>query len=488
MQILRPYQNEALDQISAQWRKGIRRVMTHMATGSGKTVIFAEAIKRTVAKGGKAVMVVRGIQLVEQAHQRLLRENVEHGIKQGNHWYKNHKAPVQICSIDTLVRRQDFPEATLLVIDEAHLFTSEPCKKFMENYNSRGTHVLSVTATPYCRESLLHLGEVVVHPISMQGLIDQGYLLPARYFAPSAPDLSGVRLSKGDYQVDQLEERMRTLTGDIPAHWRKIAEDRPTVCFAVNIAHSNSIVAQFKAAGISAEHIEGDTPLKEREAAIERLRTGETKVISNVGVLCTGVDIPFLSCIVMARPTKSYNLFIQQAGRGTRPCSETGKQDFIILDHAGNTLRHGFITDEPEVFLEGVKPKEKVVRAQVCRECYAIFTGSECHVCGWKPAEDRKTRDSEIIIETGVLTELKSFSKGAEMSIFVRRHREICKRRGYKKTWVYHRVKEVYGEAAALALFPWMKSYDGTPRFLRGPYETCERNSDSSGQRSAQFL
>ena len=137
-----------------------------------------------------------------------------------------------------------------------------------------------------------------------------------KYFAPSSPDLKGVRTQNGDYVTDQLEERMSTLTGDLVPHWVELAENRPTIAFAVNIKHSLNIVSQFNKAGIAAEHIEGDHSFDERMAAIERLKNGTIKILSNVGVLCTGVDMPFVSALLDARPTQSYNLYVQRAGRG----------------------------------------------------------------------------------------------------------------------------------------------------------------------------
>jgi DNA repair protein RadD len=289
-----------------------------------------------------------------------------------------------------------------------------------------------------------------VHPITTQELIDLGFLLPPRYFAPIAPDLAGLRTRAGDFENSELESRMNNMAGDIIGHWQRLSEQRPTVCFAVNVHHSLSIVDKFRRAGIAAEHIEADTPDTERAAAIDRLVKGETKVLSNVGILCTGVDIPPLSCILMARPTKSYSLYIQQAGRGTRPHKESGKKDFIILDYAGNVLRHGLITDEPEVFLEGMPKSKNGPRVIQCPQCYAFIIGGSCPECGFKP----ERKESVVEDGDGVLSELKGLPRDAEIAIFVKRLKETAKRKNYKKGWAYYKCLEKYGEHETQKHFP----------------------------------
>jgi DNA repair protein RadD len=445
---LRPYQERALEMIQNEFKSGKKKVLLHMSTGAGKTVCFSEILKSVSSKGKHAIMVVRGKMLVENASSRLRREGVIHGVQQANHWMKNLSSNIQICSIDTLVRRGARPKADLIVIDEAHLAVGGKFKEFIQSYQD--AFVLAVTATPYCRDSLEHLADTVVHPITVQELIDLGFLMPPRYFAPIAPDLTGLRTLAGDFENQELENRMSRMAGDIVGHWQRLGEGRPTVCFAVNIHHSLSIVESFVKAGIKAEHIEADTPDEDRVAAIARLISGETKILSNVGILCTGVDIPPLSCIMMARPTKSYSLYIQQAGRGTRPHPESGKKDFIMLDYAGNILRHGLITDEPEVFLEGMPKGTRATPVMQCPQCYAFIIGGSCPECDFVPEKKRATPEEG----DGVLSELQQLPLEAEISLFVKRLKETAKRKNYKRGWAYYKCLEKYGEFETQKHFP----------------------------------
>ena len=306
-------------------------------------------------------MVVRGRKLVDQCHKRLMREGVYHGVLMNNHWNINPSANIQICSIDTLISRKIFPPADLIVYDEAHNAVSKGYREFVSHYPN--AYHLAVTATPYTDQPLTHIAEHIVKPITMQDLINKGYLVPPIYYAPKTVDVSSVKISQStkDYVVNDLEKIINenNIVGDLVETWRSFSEHRQTLVFAVSVKHSKHIAQMFNEAGIAAEHCDAETPEREREEVIKRFESGETKVITNVNLWSTGVDIPCVGCVVMARPTKSYTLFIQQLGRGTRPFP--GKENFIVLDNAGNILRHGFITEEPGVYRDWETDRKSVV-------------------------------------------------------------------------------------------------------------------------------
>ena len=413
-------------------------------------------------------MIVRGRNLVEQASQRLSREDTDHGVMMSGHWRYKPLSPIQLCSIDTLRARNLRPKAKLIVIDEAHYSISDSYKEFLKDYPD--AYILAVTATPFTSKSLSHIASVIVKPITMSELIDKNFLVKARYFAPSIPDLSKVETSKstGDYVQDQLGIAVdnSTLIGDIVDHWKRIAENRPTICFAVNIEHSNHIVNSFKSVGISAEHCEASTSDSERKEILKRLESGETRVVSNVGILCTGVDLPFVSCLIMARPTKSYNLYIQQAGRGTRIFN--GKSDFILLDHAANISRHGFIHVEREAFLEPDRESKKgsEITLTTCGACFAVFEGTDCPNCGL--INERKV-EREITHEEGSLIEITELSEDAKIKMFIKEKKEIAKQKGYRRGWTFHQLVAEYGEEIAQQYMPkriipnWVKQKYAKP-------------------------
>lgn len=472
---LRDYQELAINQIREEFKKGNTKVLLVMPTGSGKTKVFTHMMKEAFKRDFKSVMYVRGRQLVEQAHQRLMSEKVPHGVYMANHWARNFHAKIQLASIDTADSRGNYPEAYLVIVDEAHMATSQQYKDAIASYPP-GTYFVSVTATPWMRESLLHLAEVVIKPTSFQKLVDEGYLIAPRYFGAKPPDFKGLKKSKGEFVTEQLRERMSVLSADIVQTWIEKAEGRPTLLFAVNVAHSKQICEEFNKAGIKAEHIDASIPVKDREAIISRMKTGETKVATSVRTMTTGVDIPFLGCISDAAPTLSYNLHIQKLGRGTRPFYASGfdlseiwqrlaaiqasdKKDFIILDHAGNLTRHGYMEDEPEIFLEGVEKVDTGKAPKQCKTCYLLYDESFCPVCGPEIKTEKEKRQIDIEREVKLI-ELNIHDKGtaAEMVKFVAQKKELAKKMSYKQGWVYYQVKEQYGEEIADSIFPTHKT------------------------------
>jgi DNA repair protein RadD len=504
---LRDYQALAIEMIRVEMRAGHKKILLQMPTGAGKTVVFCHIIKSAVQKNKRVMALVRGRLLVSQMSKRLFREGVSHGTLLAGHWnFKSHY-PVTACSIDTLISRKLRPRADIIVIDEIHMATSDSYKKIIEDYPE--AVIVGVTATPYCKKSLLHVASTIVKPISMTQLVEQGYLVPARYFAPYQPDLTGVEVSRstGDYKQDQLGRAMekRSIVGDIVTHWKRLAENRPTLCFAVNIEHAKMIVEIFNAAGVGAEHHDADSSDEERDAAIKRLVTGETRIISNVGIFCTGVDIPAVGCIVMARPTKSYNLHIQVLGRGTR--AAPGKEDFLVLDHAGNVLEHGFISDEPAASLAGMitvsKPKiftcdfcyaigeKKVTYKNPCFSCgkfrcakcedpseFAITDALHCARCDWHPAQALPGRRF-IESEEGELRELRPQMHAAIGAIEMTRAGQFCEAAlaacmsaGTNPWRAFYETKERHGEPTAkLVFFRLCKKFGVNPResSKRGP-------------------
>jgi superfamily II DNA or RNA helicase len=447
---LRPYQEQALAKIRKHYGARRKRVLLHLATGGGKTLIFCQVMKGAAEKKKKVLLAVRGRELVAQASERLTREGVDHGVYMAGHWKYDPNNPVQVCSIDTLRSRNARPEADLIVVDEAHMATSRSYMDFLADY--RDKFILAVTATPYVKQGLRHLADVVVKPVSVQQLIDDGYLVPPRYFAPSKPNLDDVRIRAGEYVEEDLFRSMSKLVGDVVEHWKGLGQGRPTVCFAVNIQHSLNIVASFNAAGIRAVHVEAETKDEDRKNIMRELEAGRIKVVSNVGILCTGVDMPYVGTIIMARPTKSYTLYIQQAGRGTRPSAN--KSDFILLDHAANVRTHGFIVDEREATLDpvpkGSKKSTGVPAVTTCKECYAIYASScvACPDCGAvNPARAIKTKG-------GTLEEIAANDQDIKVRSFIAAKKDVARRKGYKRGWIYHELKREFGEAIAEKYMP----------------------------------
>ena len=440
--MLRPYQQQAIDDIRAHFGRGVRKVLLHMPTGSGKTVIFSEILKTSKVN---CLMVVRGRKLVDQCSQRLTREGIEHSIIMNGR--ETIKSRISICSIDTLISRKLTPDADLIVYDECHLAISKGYFDFINKYPN--AYHIGVTATPYVATSIRHFADVVVNPISTDALVQQGYLVKPIYYGPACPDVSKVKTSKSDYNVVDLDDVLNQskIVGDLVLTWKKFAQNRSTLIFAVTVAHSKNIVQQFMEAGIPAKHCDADTPDDLRNDIIFELENDKIKIICNVGIYGTGVDIPSLGCVMMARPTKSVNLYLQQAGRGTRKVD--GKNDFILLDFAGNVFRHGFINEEREVNLDGLNlKKENKEKVRTCKQCFAVFDPKEkkCPLCDFVPLPEVVKK-----IKT-IHGDLASIDENMMKTFF--ELKKLRKEKNYKRGWIFHKMKDEFGEMIAEALCP----------------------------------
>jgi len=392
---LRPYQERAIERLCARTRAGARRLLIVAPTGAGKTTIAGFVIADAIARGLRVLFVAHRRELISQAYARLLQLGVpEHaiGVLMGADARRRPGAMVQVASIDTL-RHRAKPVAELVFVDEAHRALAVSYRELAAYYPD--AIQIGLTATPY-RADGRGLGEQYEELIvvaSPRELIADGFLVAPRVFTVPRGELAGldrVRTRGGDYDegaLAQLVDRP-ALVGNIVEHWQRHAAGIRTVVFAVSVAHSRHIAARFRDAGVSAEHLDGATDVAERDAILRRLDEGRTLVVTNCNVLCEGWDQPSVKCAVLARPTKSVSLYLQQAGRILRPWRS---QDALILDHGGCALEHGLPQADREYSLD-TKPRvrrgEQAAHAtpvKVCDECHAVaaLAAAVCEACGF---------------------------------------------------------------------------------------------------------
>lgn len=309
---LREYQINDMENVRKAFREGYRSVLLVAPTGSGKTTTASAIIRGAMQKGKRITFLAHRRELVNQCSKRLDQLDVPHGVVMRGHWRNRPHEKVQVCSIQTLLRREAH-DTDLYFIDEAHRALGNSYLEILKR--SKDAKLIGLTATPIRTDGrgLGHLFDHIVPSLTPADLTEMGFLVPARVYAPSKPDLTGVHRQAGDYNQKELAERADTvkLIGDIVEHWHRLANGLSTVCFATSIKHSEHIVARFKAAGVPAEHIDGNTPVRDREAVLARVERGETLVVSNVGVWTEGVDVPCMTCAILARPTQSLALYLQ---------------------------------------------------------------------------------------------------------------------------------------------------------------------------------
>lgn len=390
---LREYQEDAVSRLRASVQQK-RRVILVSPTGSGKTRMALRIVQGAVANGNSCWFVVHRRELCKQTSREFWEHKLEHGMIMSGKQRSQTLAQVGtvLTAANYVEKLRPDQRPKIIIFDEAHRSVSSSYQRLIDA--CPGAVIIGLTATPERTDGrgLAEIYAGMVEVQSMRWLIDHGFLCDYRLIAPAEDvDLSEVKTKMGDYATDDLERVMDkpTITGDAIAAYRQYAEGKRNMVFCVSIKHSEHTCQQYNAAGIPAEHIDGTHSDREREAALDRFRRGETLVLCSVQLAIEGLDIPAVEVVQQLRPTKSVIVYLQLIGRGLRP--EPGKRALIILDQVNNWRRMGLPDDEREWSLEGRKRgKRKAsepdpdIHIQQCRECFAVFRKgvSECPGCG----------------------------------------------------------------------------------------------------------
>ncbi len=395
---LLPVQLDFLERGRLAYTTGAKRVLWQAPCGAGKTWISAQRTLQALERRKTVLHIAPRRKLVDQMLATLLRFGVEASpIMEGR---RRWSASVYCASRDTLLAilkaDGEMPVCDLIDWDEAHVEAREIQRFYLQHHP--GAFWSGMTATPVMADgsSLAPPWQGLVCMAPTSEMIALGRLVPVKVFNP---DAVGRRRRKG--------EKVKPV-GDPVAHWKKYAEGLPTVAYAATVADSRALVRKYLEGGVSAEHVDADTPEGEREDVFERSRRGLTQVISNCAVLTYGVDLPWLQCCQILRGCNSLVLWMQANGRTMR--AFRGKSVAITLDHAGAAHEFGLpdadfdweLGDERKnLRVNKDKPKPKC-----CNNCSLMFTGPVCPNCGWVvPKKKRKSLLDSLKPGDAVLTE-----------------------------------------------------------------------------------
>jgi superfamily II DNA or RNA helicase len=458
---LRPFQAELERRVYEAWHGGALNVMPVAATGSGKTVILSKVL---YDEPGASIAIAHRQELVSQISIALARNGVRHriaGAKKGSNLIRvisalqvaelgysffDPNAKTGVGGVDTVIRMDAsdpwFKQVRLVVQDEAHhVLKTNKWGIAAEMFpNARS---LLPTATPL-RADGKGLGrhadglvDVMVLAPSMRDIINMGYLTDYRIFAPPSDlDLSQVALSQatGDFNADQLRKAVHKshITGDVVAHYLKLAPGKLGVTFAVDVEAATEIAGAFRAAGVPAEVVSAKTPDALRAQILRRFKAREVMQLVNVDLFGEGFDLPAIEVVSFARPTESFALFSQQFGRALRlmltreeltgydlltdegrkaVIAASGKPVAFIIDHVGNVLRHGLPDARREWSLDrrerrsGGKSDAIPMRVCVNPECIQPYERvfKCCPYCGHYPPPPSRSAPEFV---DGDLTEL----------------------------------------------------------------------------------
>ena len=389
---LRPYQASAIEAITEADRQGVKRPLVVHPTGTGKTVTFCHLIARR-ASIGRALVLVHRDELANQTVEKIgmVAPELATGVVKAER--NEVDRDVVVASVQTIHR--DNRLAALLaagpvetvVVDEAHHAPAPTWTKVLTglgSFSPYGPLTVGFTATPERDGKSLGVWEKVVSYMSIREAIYQGYLCGVTgQTVRTSMDLRKVKTTRGDYADGSLGDELESSGAieEIADAYLTYAKDRKGVAFTPTVETAAHLAAALCERGIPAEMVSGGTPVEDRRAILDRLKTGQTQVVTNCAVLTEGFDEPSISCVVVARPTKFHGLYVQMVGRGTR--LYPGKKDLLVLDVTGASERHDLVAVvDLGIGIEdaGAGPPKKPGEGRKCAAC-----GGPCvdpsHLC-----------------------------------------------------------------------------------------------------------
>lgn len=426
MMRLRPYQQEAVDATNGAWDAHPEQAtLIALPTGTGKSLVVASLLKDALTRRGcrRALVLTHSAELVKQDYLAAKRfwPTIKAGLYCAQLGSKNKQAQATFASIQSYNRTKPFPNVDCIIIDEAHLVSSNDSTMYRKVLDAHrkanpGLLVVGLTATPYRMTSGLLTGPGGLFSTicydrtkadAFVDMINKGYLVrPEPRQADVQYDTRQVRTQAGEFVVSDLEKKVDTanLNESVVSESIRLLEGRKCVLvFCTGVGHAEHIAEVYKKHGQAADVVHGGTkkyPLSKEERAkrIQAFKAGKTRFLANCQVLTTGFDHPAIDALVVLRPTQSPGLWAQIVGRGLRPVyapdmplnttaerhaaiADGGKADCIVLDFGGNIARLGQINN-PKI------PKSKKDRAaplvKECGNCkaQAKLTAKFCPVCG----------------------------------------------------------------------------------------------------------
>ncbi len=432
--VLRPYQQKWIDDARRSFSKGNKRVCGVAPCGAGKTVMTGWMIKEAVERGKTALFFVHRKELIEQTAKTFSQLGIPFGIIAAG-YAPNYNQPVQIAGVQTLKNHVNLiPAPDFIVCDECHHILSKTYLKIINHW--KNSFLLGVTATPE-RLGGVRLGDVfedmVIAP-SVKELIALGNLTPFTYYAPkSGLDFSKLKILHGDYKIDDAAILMGNskVVNDVVGNYQRYADGKSAICYCVNVEHSKIIADRFNAAGIPAAHVDGDTPKNLRDQIVNDFRAGNPKILCNAELFGEGFDVPNMDAVILARPTKSLTLHIQQSMRPMRPDPNNPSKRAIILDCVDRARSLG-LPDAPRHWSlapnEETEPQEPPLK--ICPDCKAVIPlgARVCENC------DYEFEFTEWVDGNGKLYEVLNG---------LQRFLQIAESMNYKPGWAVHKAAEL---------------------------------------------
>ncbi|KAF8577888.1 P-loop containing nucleoside triphosphate hydrolase protein [Ramaria rubella] len=392
--VLRPYQISCVQACLDAFREGVRRIGVSLPTGSGKTTVFVSLLSQIPPRGGdklasRALIIVNSIELARQSAAQVERlfPKLSVEIEQGVNHRASGVADVTVATYQTLLQVQrlakfDPKYMKAVVVDEAHHAAAPSYRRILGHFDASvgkgitvppsleerksSVPIIGFSAT-FGRHDGLSLGSVfekIVYHRDFLEMIKEQWLCNVRFTSVRAQiNLSEVTVNTrtGDFNASSLAHVINTDTVNklVVQTWLdRAATRKSTLVFCVNLAHVRDLTSAFRTAGLDARYLYSGTPVAERKALLHAFKEGDFPILVNCAILTEGADIPNIDCVIVARPTRSRNVFAQMIGRGMRLSPQTGKEDCRIIDFVDSTSRVSGIISTPTLF--GLESEDEI--------------------------------------------------------------------------------------------------------------------------------
>jgi len=416
---LRHYQQEAVAAVYRHLRERDDHPCVVIPTAGGKTPILATICRDAVTQWSGRVLVLAHVkELLTQVADKLsaVCPEIPIGVYSAGLGSRDTLAPVIVAGIQSAYRRaRELGRFDLIIIDEAHLIPADGDGMYrtllseLKSINPQA-RIVGLTATPYRMNSGALCGadnilNSICFEMGVRELIVQGFLCPLIAKAGRAKaDFDGLHVRGGEFIAGEVEKLMdeAVLVQSACREILEYAKDRRScLIFASGVEHGKHVAATLAETGASVAAVFGDTLDFERDRTLADFKAGRLKYLVNVNLLTTGFDAPRIDCVVMLRPTLSPGLYYQQVGRGFR--LDAGKQNCLVLDFAGNVLRHGPV-DAIRIREPGASSAGGAV-ARECPNCHSVVSAgyAACPDCG-QVFEKRKPQHDETAGTEGILS------------------------------------------------------------------------------------
>lgn len=404
---LRKYQSDLIDEFNSLiYTK--KSICIQLPTGGGKTIIAKEIITKFLKLDKPILIIVHRKELLDQMSSLLTFFELNHSFISAGYPFDNTKQ-IFITMVQSFNSRSiTIKEPSLIIYDEAHHIRAESWEKIYELYPN--SFSLGLTATP-SRLDGRGLGKIFNHLIrgpTVKELIESNYLSKYKLFRTFNPGLLDIEILNDDYNTEQLESIMNDsyVSNDIVRNYELICKNKKAIVFCVSIKHSELIKEAFELKGYKVAHLDGSFSKIQREEILSSFRSGKINILTNVNIIGEGFDLPDVDVAILARPTQSIIVYLQQIGRCLRPTNT--KEFSYILDHSGNSYRHGLPDDNITWSIYGLNKLERaqsLTENSICNKCKLVYkrTFKKCPNCNLENENFK-----EIIVDQGIKESIKN--------------------------------------------------------------------------------